>query len=60
MSSANGQPPTVNARRIAAFGCLLAIVALRLEPQLLRLPFMDRTKFDRELAQLADGEWWQY
>ena len=36
------------------------IVALRIEPQLLRLPFMDRTKFNRSLAQMADGSWWQY
>ena len=36
------------------------IVALRIEPQLLRLPFMDRAKFNRSLAQMADGGWWQY
>lgn len=35
-------------RRIAALLCLLAIVALRIEPQLLRLPFQDR-------RALADG-----
>ena len=58
--SANGQQPTVNVRRILAYLCLFAIVALRIEPQLLRLPFIDRTSFNRGLAQLADGEWWQY
>jgi len=36
------------------------IVALRIEPQLLRLPFMNRTKFNAEIAQMADGQWWQY
>lgn len=60
VSSANGQRPAINARRIAAFIALFAIVALRIEPQLLRLPFIDRTKFDRELAEMADGQWWQY
>ena len=58
--SANGQQPTVNLRRILAYLCLFAIVALRIEPQLLRLPFIDRTSFNRGLTQLADGEWWQY
>ena len=60
MSTANRELRTANLRRIAAFACLLAIVALRIEPQLLRLPFMDRTKLNRELAQSADGEWRQY
>jgi len=58
--SANGQRRTVNVRSVLAYLCLFAIVALRIEPQLLRLPFMDRTTFNRGLAQLADGEWWQY
>jgi len=45
---------------VLAFLALFTIVALRIEPQLLRLPFMDRTKFNRELAQMADGGWWQF
>ena len=36
------------------------IVALRIEPQLLRLPFMDRTAFNRGLAMTADGTWQEY
>ncbi|HLJ73474.1 MAG TPA: hypothetical protein VKU62_02730, partial [Thermoanaerobaculia bacterium] len=51
---------TANPRRVLAFLALFTIVALRIEPQLLRLPFMDRTKFNRELAQMADGGWWQF
>ncbi len=50
----------MSARRIAAIVCLLAIVALRIEPQLLRLPFMDRTSLNRGLAQFADRQWQQF
>jgi hypothetical protein len=60
VSTANRELRSANPRRVLAFLALFALVALRIEPQLLRLPFMDRTKFDRELARLADGEWWQY
>ncbi len=57
----NHEPRTTNhTRRIAAFACLFIIVVLRIEPQLLRLPFMDRTTFNQQLAERADGEWRQY
>jgi hypothetical protein len=46
-------------RRIAAIVCMFAIVALRIEPQLLRLPFLDRTALKRGLEQYADGNWQQ-
>lgn len=47
-------------RRILALLCLFAIVALRIEPQLLQLPFIDRTSLVSALARLADGTWQQY
>jgi hypothetical protein len=50
----------MNARRIAAYIILFAIVALRIEPQLLRLPFMDRKLFNLGMVIAADGAWRQY
>ena len=47
-------------RRVLAYVCLFVIVALRIEPQLLRLPFIDRSALNRQLALTADGEWQQY
>ncbi len=44
-------------RRIAAFLCLLAIVALRVEPQLLRLPFMNRQPISAALTRVPDRAW---
>jgi hypothetical protein len=50
----------MHARRVLAFTCLLAIVALRIEPQLLRLPFSDRTAFAAGLTRYPDRGWPQY
>jgi hypothetical protein len=47
-------------RRILALVCLLAIVALRLEPRLMQLPFIDRQPIVELLGNYADGEWQQY
>ncbi len=47
-------------RRIAALACLIAIVALRLEPRLIELPFTNRRPIVKLLADYADGQWIQY
>ena len=52
MPTADRQAPT--ARRLLALTCLAAIVALRLEPQLLRFPFIDRGPIGRGLAVYPD------
>lgn len=39
---------------------LAAIVATRIEPQLLEFPFRHRARFANAMAHRADGEWWQY
>ena len=47
-------------RRILAFLSLFAIVALRIEPQLLQLPFVSRRPLTAVLLRWPDGEWIQY
>ena len=47
-------------RRYFAFLCLFAIVALRIEPQLLQLPFISRRPLTEMLLRLPDREWQQY
>ncbi len=47
-------------RRILAFFWLLVIVALRVEPLLLRLPFVDRKPLSIALTRLPDGMWQQF
>jgi len=58
LPSADRQAPT--ARRILAFLCLFAIVALRIEPQLLQLPFTNRQTLSAILRRWPDGNWQQY
>ena len=58
MPSADRQAPT--ARRVLAFLCLLAIVALRIEPQLLRVSFTNRRTLSSILRRWPDGNWQQY
>jgi hypothetical protein len=59
---ANREPRTAirEPRRILAFLCLLAIVALRIEPQLLQLPFTNRRTLSAILTRWPDGNWQQY
>jgi len=47
-------------RRIACFACLLAIVALRLSPDLIQFPFIDRHLIAEEIGSSADGGWKRY
>ncbi len=60
--SANSQRPTANLtlRRSLAYLCLFAIVALRLEPRLLQLPFTNRQTLSAILRRWPDGNWQQY
>ena len=58
-----GQRPTADGqrvRRILAIAALAAIIAVRLEPRLLRLPFIDRTSFAQFYARFADRLWPEY
>jgi hypothetical protein len=54
----------VQRRRILAFLCLLAIIALRIEPQLLQLPFVSRQLLSAILYRWpetqAPGDWARY
>jgi hypothetical protein len=60
VQAANREPRTAirDPRRILAFACLLAIVALRIERQLLQLPFTNRRMLSTILT--PDGNWQQY
>jgi hypothetical protein len=50
----------MSARRILAAIALAAIVILRIEPRLLRLPFIDRAPLARAYGAFADRLWPQY
>jgi hypothetical protein len=50
----------VSPRRVFAIAALAAIIALRLEPRLLRLPFIDRSAFAQAYARMADRLWIEY
>lgn len=52
MPAASRQPPAAN--RLLALACLFAIVALRIEPQFLRLPFIDRKPISAALTRHPD------
>jgi hypothetical protein len=56
--TANREPRI--ARRVLALLCLLAILAIRLEPRLMRLPFMDRKPISEMLTQYPDAGWQPY
>jgi len=47
-------------RRIASLATLLAIVALRLDTQMMQLPFIDRRPIAEAFDNYADGDWKQY
>src|SRR5947207_2787879 len=58
-----GQRPTANGeriRRVLALVAFAAIIALRIEPRLLRLPFVDRQPLARAYRGFADRLWPQY
>jgi len=50
----------VSPRRILAIAALAAVIALRIEPRLLQLPFMDRGPLMRGYALFADRLWPEY
>jgi hypothetical protein len=50
----------MHVRRLLALLCLAAIVALRVEPQLLRFPFAERATLSRWLTRFPDRLWPQY
>ena len=50
----------MQARRVAALLAILAIIALRIEPQLLQLPFVSRQGLTSALLRWPDGAWQQY
>ncbi len=47
-------------RQLLAALCLIALVVLRAEPRLMRLPFGGRAKLTRGFAGYADRTWPQY
>lgn len=47
-------------RRILVLAAFAAIVATRMEPRLLRLPFIDRGPLAAGYARQADGDWAEY
>src|SRR5437764_7438910 len=54
-----GQRPTANGQRFVALAVLSALVILRIEPRLLRLPF-SRAQYVRVYASFADRLWPEY